>query len=70
MDYNSLNYTYVIKDQVERLKVNLSIVDDDIVEADETYNLAIVYMHEYSGGRIIIGEINTTTITIYNDDSK
>ena len=55
---------------MERLKVNLSIVDDDIVEADETYNLAIVYMHEYSGGRIIIGEINTATITIYNDDSK
>ena len=68
MDYNSLNYTYVIKDQVERLKVNLSIVDDDIVEADETYSLIIVLVDSHN--RVVTGENKTTTITIYDDDGK
>ena len=68
MDYRSLNYTYIITNQVERLQLTLSPLDDNIAEADETYNLTIVILSSHD--RVILGENKTTTITICNDDGK
>ena len=68
MDYESLNYSYVIKNKVERQELKLRPVDDDVVEADEKYNLTIVIVDAH--GRVLTGENATTTITIYNDDGK
>ena len=68
MDYDSLNYSYIIKDGVERLELKMRPVDDDVVEADETYNLTIVLVSAQRG--LNTGENATTTITIYNDDGK
>ena len=68
MDYDSLNYTYVFKSKVETQELKLRPVDDDIVEADETYKLTIVLVS--SRNRVFIGENATTTITIYNNDGK
>ena len=68
MDYRSRNYTYIIRNQVERLQLPLFPVDDNIAEADETYNLTIVIVSAHS--RVCLGENKTTTITIYDDDGK
>ena len=43
------------------------IIDDDIIELDETYNLSISIA---TSRRVIVGENSTTTITIKNDDCK
>ena len=63
-----MNYTYMIKNHVERLELKLFPVDDDIVEADETYSLTIVLVDSHN--RVVTGENKTTTITIYDDDGK
>ena len=63
-----MNYTYIIKSHVERLELRLSPVDDNIVEADETYSLIIVIVDSHN--RVVTGENKTTTITIYDDDGK
>ena len=68
MDYDSLNYTYVFKNKVERQELKLRPVDDDIVEADETYKLTIDILSSFD--RVCVGDNGTTTITIYNDDGK
>ena len=68
MDYDSLNYTYVFKNKVERQELKLRPIDDDLVEADETYKLTIVI--EAAQHRVHTGENATTTITIYNNDGK
>ena len=68
MDYESLNYSYVIKNKVERQELKLRPVDDDVVEADEKYNLTIVIVDAHD--RVLTGKNATTTITIYNDDGK
>ena len=43
-------------------------IDDDIAEADEKYNLTIEIVDAHD--RVVVGENKTTTMTIYNDDSK
>ena len=63
-----MNYTYTIKNHVERLELRLFPVDDNIVEADETYCLIIVIVASHN--RVVTGENRTTTITIYDDDGK
>ena len=68
MDYRSRNYTYIIRNQVERLQLPLFPVDDSIAEADETYNLTIMILSFHD--RVMLGENKTTTITICNDDGK
>ena len=45
--------------------VNISIVDDNLVEDDETF---IVSLTTSSGDQVLIGEPNTTTIRILDND--
>ena len=66
MDYRAINYTYIINNQVDRIQLRLFPFDDNIVEADETYNLTIVLVSVHD--RVILGEKKTATITICNDD--
>ena len=64
-----MNYTFsILNGMIARQELILSPVDDDIVEADETYNLTIVLIA--ASDRINLGKNRTTTITIYNDDGK
>ena len=46
--------------------LSLQVVDDNVVEPDEKYNLTI--RAELLPNRVIIGENGTITITIENDD--
>ena len=65
-----MNYIYTIEDPTTRIELCLRPVDDDIVEADETYNLTIVLLPS-THNRVITGKkMNTTKITIHNDDGK
>ena len=66
-DYVYQNYTYLFKCGEEAKKLIIRPLDDNFVEPDETYNLTIELV---SGDYVKIGKNRTTTITIYNDDSK
>ena len=64
-----MDYTFsILNGTTTRQELRLSPIDDDIVEADETYNLTIVLVA--ANDRIHLGKNKTTTITIYNDDGK
>ena len=52
----------------EKITLPLRPIDDNIAEADEKYNLTIVIVDAHD--RVVVGENKTTTMTIYNDDSK
>ena len=68
VDYDVMNYAFSFPRGVTEQELNLDPNDDDIVEADETYSLAIVF--ESSHERVILGEISNTTIIIYDDEGK
>ena len=68
VDYVYQNYTVKFYEGEKSKKLFINLVDDNIVESDETYNLTI------NGAslrdRVIVGEFDTATIVIANDDSK
>ena len=66
-----MNYTYDnITDGTTKINLPLNPISDDIVEADETYYLAIVILPD-THNRVITNESrNTTKITILNGDGK
>ena len=69
-DYIRMNYTYNITNGTERITLPLISIDDNIVEADETYYLVIEILPD-TNNRVITNEAkNTTKIIIYNDDGK
>ena len=65
-----MNYIYTIEDPTTRIKLRLIPVDDNIVEADETYNLTIVLLPSTHNQVITSEKMKTTKITIHNDDGK
>ena len=70
-DYIRMNYTYDnITNGTERIPLPLASIDDDIVEADETYYLVIEILPD-TNNRVITNETKKTTkIIIQNDDGK
>lgn len=70
LDFKKQNYTFEIQERTktqELLKV--IAIDDNIVEINEVYNLTIMIFSP-AIGRVHPGENQTTTITIYDNDSK
>ena len=64
-----MDYIQQIDDNTTKtIPLSVRAYDDDIAETDEIYNLTIVVVPEQN--RIITGINATTTMTIYNDDSK
>ena len=55
---------------MEKIELRLLPIDDDIAEADETYNLTIDILPSTKFDRVRVGDNVTATVTIYNDDSK
>ena len=53
---------------MKTIPLRVRATDDDIAETDEIYNLTIVLVSAHH--RVITGINATTTMTIYNDDSK
>ena len=53
---------------VTRAAFNVIIIEDDILESDESFTLVIDLLT--LPRRIMIGSSNQTTVTILNDDSK
>ena len=70
-DYTRINYTYDnITDGTTTIPLPLISIDDNIVEADETYYLVIEILPD-THIRVITNEAKSTTkITIINDDGK
>ena len=71
-DYTRMSYTYYnITDGTERITLDLNPIDDNIVEADETYYLTILVLYSSSHSRVIASETKKTTkIIIYDNDGK
>ena len=69
-DYTTMNYIYNVAKGTTRIGLDLNPIDDDIVEADEAYNLTIVVLPS-SHNRVIANETKKTTkIIIQNNDGK
>ena len=68
IDYCYQNYFFTFEDGDRSKILTLQVIDDNVVEPDEKYNLTIRV--ESLPNRVIIGEHGTTTITIENDDGQ
>ena len=68
VDYVFQNYFFTFKDGEYNKVLTFQVIDDNVVEPDEKYNLTIRV--ESLPNRVIIGENGTATITIPNDDGK
>ena len=66
IDYCFQNYFFTFEDGESSKILSIQVIDDNVVEPDEKYNLTI--RAESLPNRVIIGEHGTTTITIENDD--
>ena len=66
-DYHYQNYTFIFQEGETEKKLTINPIDDNFVEANETYTLVIV---DPPHSRVNVGENGTATITIYNDDGK
>ena len=66
VDYIFQNYSFTFEEGESSKVLTLQVVDDNVVEPDEKYNLTIRV--ESLPNHVIIGENGTTTITIENDD--
>ena len=66
-----MNYTYDnITDGTTHIDLPLNPIDDNLVEADETYYLVIVILPD-THNRVITNQTrNTTKITIISGDGK
>ena len=75
IDYVYQNYRVSFKNGEETKSLITHIIDDNIVEPDETYELTIDtittgFSFRTPSSRVIKGENATTTITIVDDDGK
>ena len=68
-DYEYQNYSYSFNSVNQTKELIIRSIDDNLVEADETYTLIVKLKPPYPQ-HVKIGENGTTTITIYNDDGK
>lgn len=62
------NYSYSFNGVNETKELVIRPIDDNLVEADETYTLTVHLESSYP--HVKIGENDTATVTIYNDDGK
>lgn len=58
----------VFKEGSNTASLNIAILDDELLEDDETFNLTINPSSLPSN--VIVGDPNTATVTILNDDGK
>ena len=68
VDYNSGPYTVQFNAGVTRVLFNISINDDNIMEANELFNLNINTQSLPSS--VTVGDPGQTTVTILSNDRK
>ena len=51
-----------------RVCINISIVDDQLVEEDESFFVSLRFSEAPGGDQVLLGKPNTTTVTIMDDD--
>ena len=68
VDYDSGPYTVTIPAGVTSASVNVPINDDNILEADEMFNLNVDSTTLPTG--VTVGAIGSSSVTIENDDCK
>ena len=68
VDYVYQNYSYSFNSVNETKELVIHPIDDNLVEADETYTLTVNL--ESSHPHVRIGDNSTANVTIYNDDGK
>ena len=70
-DYVYQNYNFTFEDGEEYKVLPIGIIDDNVVEPDETYSLIIGTIKTAATTTCVIpGEIGATTIKIVDDDGK
>ena len=65
-DYNSRQYNITFNVGVNSVSFDISVIDDDILEHNESFNLGLCSLPD----NVIVGDISQATVTIVNDDSK
>jgi len=66
-DYNGRRITVVVSAGVLSQSFLINITNDNIVECNETFSLTI---ESFSTCQVTIGNVNTTEVTIIDDDGK
>ena len=51
-----------------RTCINISIIDDQLVEGNETFFVSLRYSEAPGGDQVELGKPNTTTVTIVDND--
>ena len=69
MDYDSTPINATFTAGTTRAMVNVSVINDDIVELQETFDLSFTIPSSLQG-QVISGTIATATGIIADDDSK
>ena len=67
-DYESGPYNVIIPAEMTSVLFNITIINDDVYEGNETFNL-VVNVSSLSSN-FTVGEISQATVTIMNDDGK
>ena len=67
-DYNSEPYTVIFSPGVIRYQFDVLIVDDNILENDETFRLSINASSLIRG--VTVGSVDQATVNIFDEDGK
>ena len=65
-DYKSGQYNITFIVGVSSVSFDISIIDDEILEQNESFNLGLCSLPD----NVIVGDVSQATVTILNDDSK
>ena len=65
-DYNSGQYNITFIVGVSSVSFDISIIDDEILEHNESFNLGLCSLPD----NVIVGNVSQATVTIMNDESK
>ena len=65
-DYNSGQYNITFVVGVSSVSFDISIIDDEILEHNESFNLGLCSLPD----NVIVGNVSQATVTIMNDESK
>ena len=68
VDYTSGSYNVIFPAGITSASFDVSIIDDNILESNETFSLNII--HHLLPTKVTRGNPKTSTVTIVDDDSK
>ena len=70
MDHGSLEQELIVSTSLRRQCFNITIIDDDVAEEDEFFQVSLTSIRRIAGNNIYQVLITTATVTIIDDDCK